>query len=78
MQKILHLIGAQDSIAVLTKIGTFRQIGKGVRGMAGVSRVLWCDLKKFLLHFSESLFFAPQKFIKFLCVGVIIIFIILH
>ena len=46
MQKILHLIGAQDSIAVLTKIGTFRQIGKGVGGMAGVSRVLWCDLKK--------------------------------
>ena len=78
MQKILHLIGVQDSIAVLTKIGTFRQIGKGVGGMAGVSRVLWCDLKKFLLHFSESLFFAPQKFIKFLCVGVIIIFIILH
>ena len=78
MQKILHLIGVQDSIAVLTKIGTFRQIGKGVGGMAGVSRGLWCDLKKFLLHFSESLFFAPQKFIKFLCVGVIIIFIILH
>lgn len=78
MQKILHLIGVQDSIAVLTKIGTFRQIGKGVGGMAGVSRVLRCDLKKFLLHFSESLFFAPQKFIKFLCVGVIIIFIILH
>lgn len=78
MQKILHLIGVQDSIAVLTKIGTFRQIGKGVGGMAGVSRGLWCDLKKFLLHFSESHFFAPHKFIKFLCVGVIIIFIILH
>ena len=29
MQKILHLIGVQDSVAVLTKIGTFRQIGKG-------------------------------------------------
>ena len=49
MQKILHLIGVQDSIAVLTKIGTFRQIGKGVGGMAGVSRGLWCDLKKFFL-----------------------------
>ena len=78
MQKILHLIGVQDSIAVLTKIGTFRQIGKGVGGMAGDSRGLWCDFEKFLLNFSESLFFAPQKFIKFLCVGVIIIFIILH
>ena len=32
MQKILHLIGVQDSVAVLTKIGTFRQIGKGVGG----------------------------------------------
>lgn len=51
MQKILHLIGVQDSIAVLTKIGTFRQIGKGVGGMAGVSRGLWCDLKKFFSHF---------------------------
>lgn len=49
MQKILHLIGVQDSIAVLTKIGTFRQIGKGVGGMAGVSRGLWCDLEKFFL-----------------------------
>lgn len=78
MQKILHLIGVQDSVAVLTKIGTFRQIGKGVGGMAGVSRGLWCDFENFLLNFSESLFFAPQKFIKFLCVGVIIIFIILH
>ena len=78
MQKILHLIGVQDSIAVLTKIGTFRQIGKGVGGMAGDSRGLWCDFENFLLNFSESLFFAPQKFIKFLCVGVIIIFIILH
>ena len=53
MQKILHLIGVQDSIAVLTKIGTFRQIGKGVGGMAGDSRGLWCDLKKFFFaHFS--------------------------
>ena len=51
MQKILHLIGVQDSIAVLTKIGTFRQIGKGVGGMAGVSRGLWCDLKNFFAHF---------------------------
>ena len=63
MQKILHLIGVQDSIAVLTKIGTFWQIGKGVGGMAGVLLLVGCDLKKFLLHFSESLFFAPQKFI---------------
>ena len=52
MQKILHLIGVQDSVAVLTKIGTFRQIGKGVGGMAGVLRGLWCDLKKFFFaHF---------------------------
>lgn len=49
MQKILHLIGVQDSVAVLTKIGTFRQIGKGVGGMAGVSRGLWCDLEIFFL-----------------------------
>ena len=49
MQKILHLIGVQDSIAVLTKIGTFRQIGKGAGGMAGVSRGLWCDPEKFFL-----------------------------
>ena len=49
MQKILHLIGVQDSIAVLTKRGTFRQIGKGVGGMAGVSCGMWCDLKKFFL-----------------------------
>ena len=54
MQKILHLIGVQDSIAVLTKIGTFRQIGKGVGGMAGVSRGLLCDPKIFLLNFSAS------------------------
>ena len=40
MQKILHLIGAQDSVAVFAKIGTFRQIGKGVGGMAGVLRGL--------------------------------------
>ena len=54
MQKILHLIGAQDSVAVFAKIGTFRQIGKGVGGMAGVLRGLWCDLKKFfLLIFSD-------------------------
>ena len=51
MQKILHLIGVQDSIAVLTKIGTFRQIGKGVGGMAGDSRGLWCDLEKFFCSF---------------------------
>lgn len=49
MQKILHLIGAQDSVAVFTKIGTFRQIGKGVGGMAGVSLGLWCDLENFFL-----------------------------
>lgn len=51
MQKILHLIRVQDSVAVLTKIGTFRQIGKGVGGMAGVSRVLWCDPKIFFIEF---------------------------
>ena len=51
MQKILHLIGVQDSTAVFTKIGTFRQIGKGVGGMAGVSRGLWCDLKNFFCSF---------------------------
>lgn len=51
MQKILHLIGVQDSVAVFAKIGTFWQIGKGVGGMAGVSRGLWCDLKKFFAHF---------------------------
>ena len=51
MQKILHLIGVQDSTAVFTKIGTFRQIGKGVGGMAGDSRGLWCDLKKFFFSF---------------------------
>lgn len=49
MQKILHLIGVQDSVAVLTKIGTFRQIGKGVGGMAGVSFSLRCDPENFLL-----------------------------
>jgi len=32
MQKILHLIGVQDSVAVLTKIRSFRQINKGVGG----------------------------------------------
>ena len=51
MQKILHLIGAQDSVAVFAKIGTFRQIAKGVGGMAGVSRGMWCDLKKFFCSF---------------------------
>ena len=51
MQKILHLIGVQDSIAVLTKIGTFRQIGKGVGGMAGDSRGLWCYFEKFFIEF---------------------------
>lgn len=54
MQKILHLIGVQDSIAVLTKIGTFRQIGKGVGGMAGVLRGLWCDPEKFFCSFFPS------------------------
>lgn len=78
MQKILHLIGVQDSIAVLTKIGTFRQIGKGVGVWPETHVGCGATLKNFLLNFSESLFFAPQKFIKFLCVGVIIIFIILH
>lgn len=51
MQKILHLIGVQDSVAVFAKIGTFRQIGKGVGGMAGVLRGLWCDLEKFFIEF---------------------------
>ena len=51
MQKILHLIGAQDSVAVFAKIGTFRQTGKGVGGMAGVLRGLWCDLENFFSHF---------------------------
>ena len=44
-------MGVQDSIAVLTNIGTFRQIGKGVGGMAGVSRGLWCDFEKFFIEF---------------------------
>lgn len=51
MQKILHLIGVQDSIAVLTKIGTFRQIGKGV-GVWPESRVgCGATLKNFFAHF---------------------------
>lgn len=61
MQKILHLIGVQDSIAVLTKIGTFRQIGKGVGGMAGVSRGLWCDLENFFCSFFPAECFRQES-----------------
>ena len=61
MQKILHLIGAQDSIAVLTKIGTFRQIGKGVGGMAGVSLALWCDLENFFCSFFPAECFRQES-----------------
>ena len=61
MQKILHLIGVQDSIAVLTKIGTFLQIGKGVGGMAGVSCGMWCDLKKFFCSFFPAECFRQKS-----------------
>ena len=61
MQKILHLMGVQDSIAVLTNIGTFRQIGKGVGGMAGVSRGLWCDFENFFCSFFPAECFRQES-----------------
>ena len=52
MQKILHLIGVQDSIAVLTKIGTFRQSRTRGQGVWPESRVgCGATLKNFFAHF---------------------------